>query len=90
MSEEQTNPGPVRHAAWKQMLGMTVYLGACVLGYHLLNATNLSRNVLQNGPSIALALGLMFSAWRYGVLSPAIGTFVGWVLLGVIAAYTLG
>jgi hypothetical protein len=77
-------------AALKQVVLMTVYLAVCAFGAHFLRQTNLPESLIKDGLVLFLSLGLMFPAWRYGVFSPAIGTYVGWVLLGVLAAFILG
>ncbi len=84
---QEPRPQP---AALKQVILMTVYLAACGFGTHLLRQTNLPDNLIKDGLVLFLSLGLMFPAWRYGVFSPAIGTYVGWVLLGVAGAFLWG
>ncbi|PHS24450.1 MAG: hypothetical protein COA85_08240 [Robiginitomaculum sp.] len=77
-------------SAPKQMIAMTAYLGFCAFGYQALLKTNISQDILEGVLILLLSLGLMYPAWRYGIFSPALGTYVGWVILGVTAAYTLG
>ncbi len=86
-------PGPVRAAhpsARRQMIAMTAYLVVCALGYQALLKSNISPDILEGVLILLLSLGLMYPAWRFGIFSPAVGTYAGWVILGVIAAYTLG
>lgn len=90
MSEPEPERAPRPPSAPRQMVAMTAYLAFCAFGYQALLKTSLSESILENGLILLLALGLMYPAWRYGIFSPALGTFAGWVILGVIAAYTLG
>ncbi len=87
MSNQQTTANP---SALTQFMTMTAYLAACAFGYQPLLKTNISQDVSEAVLMLALSLGLIFPAWKYGIFSPAIGTYAGWVVLGVIAAYTLG
>ena len=83
---------PERHKppAWKQVVGMTVYLALCVGGYWILEGSNISKGLLETGLMFALGFGLVVPGWFLGPTSAAVGTFAGWVVLGVVAAYTLG